>query len=241
MHRKNGPDNAFYFKQFHIHHDRCAMKVGTDGVLLGAWSEINAAQNILDIGTGTGLIALMLAQRSKHNAHIDAIEIDFDAHQQAVENVNNSVWHQQINVYHTSLQQFQPSIKYDLIVSNPPYFVKSLKAPDRQRNLSRHADELPYYTIIDSCTQLLHPKGRLCLILPLSEGIIFIQQAEKANLFCKKKINVRHERSKPIERLLLEFSFTTFPCQEEDLILFDEEGKRSKMYLQLVSAFYLSD
>lgn len=241
MHRKNGPHNAFCFKQFHIHHDRCAMKVGTDGVLLGAWSETDTAHHILDIGTGTGLIALMLAQRSKHNAHIDAIEIDFDAYQQAVENVNNSVWHRQINVHHTSLQQFQPSLKYDLIVSNPPYFVKSLKAPDQQRNISRHTDELPYTAIIDSCTRLLHPKGRLCLILPLSEGIIFKQMAEKANLFCSKKINVRHKLSKPIERLLLEFSFHTLPCQEEDLILFDEEGKRSKMYHQLVSAFYLSD
>lgn len=241
MHRKNGPDNAFYFKQFYIHHDRSTMKVGTDGVLLGAWAEINGAQNILDIGTGTGLIALMLAQRSVKNVHIDAIEIDFDAYQQALENVNASAWNKKINLYRSSLQQFSPSVRYDLIVSNPPYFVNSLKAPDPKRNLSRHTDELPHSAIIEGCKRLLHPDGRLCLILPLSEGVGFIKMAAAANLLCNKKMSVRHRASKPVERLLLEFSQRSDACLERELTLYNDEGKRTHPYDKIVSDFYITD
>jgi tRNA1Val (adenine37-N6)-methyltransferase len=217
------------------------MKVGTDGVLLGAWADIGSARHILDIGTGTGLIALMLAQRSGKNRHIDAIEIDFDTYQQAVENVKDSVWQDKINVCHTSLQHFTTSQKYDLIVSNPPYFLNSLKAPDQRRNLSRHADQLPYTDIIDSCQRLLHPHGRLCLILPPSEGIIFTKIAATARLLCNKKISIHHKESKPAERLLLEFSYQSPICQEGELVLFNQEGKRTPSYHQLVSEFYLTE
>ncbi|MEQ9414380.1 MAG: methyltransferase [Cyclobacteriaceae bacterium] len=241
MHRKNGSDNAFYFKQFHIHHDRCAMKVGTDGVLLGAWAAINTAQKILDVGTGTGLIALMLAQRSGENVYIDAIEVDFDAYQQAIENVNSSIWNKRITPFWTSIQHYSASAKYDLIVSNPPYFINSLKPPDQKRNLSRHADELPHSILIESCKRLLHPEGRLCLILPYSEGIIFAKMAATANLFCNKKINVRHKESKPVERLLLEFSHHHSTCQEGELILFYKDGKRTALYHELVSDFYITN
>ncbi|MEZ4947671.1 MAG: methyltransferase [Cyclobacteriaceae bacterium] len=241
MHRKNGSDNAFYFKQFQIHHDRSTMKVGTDGVLLGAWADIGSAKHILDIGTGTGLIALMLAQRSGQNIHIDAIEIDFDTYQQAVENVEASVWQDKINVCHTSLQHFSTSKKYDLIITNPPYFVNSLKAPDQKRNLSRHSDQLPYTDIINSCHRLLHPNGRLCLILPHSEGIIFTKMAATARLLCNKKISIHHKESKPTERLLLEFSYHSSICHEGKLVLFNQEEKRTPSYHQLVSEFYLTE
>lgn len=241
MHRKNGPDNAFYFKQFYIQHDRSTMKVGTDGVLLGSWTEINGAQNILDIGTGTGLIALMLAQRSVENVHIDAIEIDFDAYQQALENVNASAWNKKIKLSHSSLQHFSTSLRYDLIVSNPPYFVNSHKVPDPKRNLSRHTDELPHSAIIEGCKRLLHPDGRLCLILPHSEGVAFTKMAASANLLCNKKMSVRHKESRPVERLLLEFAYRSVAYQERELILINEEGKRTHPYHEMVSDFYITD
>ena len=130
----------FQFKQFTIHHDRCAMKVGTDGVLLGAWADVNNRQQILDVGTGTGLIALMLAQRSK--AHIHAIDIDIDACLQARENITSSPFSQQVEVFHHALHEYRAicSIRYDLIVSNPPYFVNSLKCPNLQRNTACYND-----------------------------------------------------------------------------------------------------
>jgi len=241
MHRKNGSDNAFFFKQFHIRHDRCAMKVGTDGVLLGAWANINSAKSILDIGTGTGLIALMLAQRSVEMAQIDAIEIDIDAYQQAVENVNNSPWHNRIHTIHTPLQNFTTILKYDLIVSNPPYFINSLKPPDKRRKQSRHADELPYSVLMNACKDLLRPNGRFCLILPRAEAMAFIPEAAEVNLHCCKKTAVRFKSTKPVERLLLEFSNVFKELIETELILFDEEGKRTEVYQRLVSPFYLSD
>lgn len=240
MHRKNGSDNAFFFKQFHIRHDRCAMKVGTDGVLLGAWANVNSAKSILDIGTGTGLIALMLAQRTEI-AQIDAIEIDIDAYQQSVENVNSSPWYNRIRPIHTPLQNFTTILKYDLIVSNPPYFVNSIKPPDKRRKQSRHADELPYSVLINAGKNLLHPNGRFCLILPRVEAVKFISKAAEVNLYCCKKTAVRFKSTKPVERLLLEFSDATKVLVESELILFDEEGKRTNVYQRLVSPFYLTD
>ena len=127
------PNDYFKFKQFTIHQDKCAMKVGTDGVLLGAWAECANAKGILDIGTGTGLIALMIAQRS--NAKIDAVEIDETASKQAKENIKKSLWNDRIEILNISFQDFSKSTneKYDLIVSNPPYFQNSLYAPDEKR------------------------------------------------------------------------------------------------------------
>lgn len=240
MHRKNGPDNAFFFKQFHIHHDRCAMKVGTDAVLLGAWANVNGTQRILDIGTGTGIIALMLAQRSAKNTLIDAIEIDIDAYQQAFENANDSPWHHRINAIHSSLQNFITPFKYDLIITNPPYFINSQKPPDQKRKQSRHADELPYPVLISACKNLLHREGRLCLILPREEASIFISMAAEANLYCSKKIAVKFKQLKPVERLLLEFSNDFRKPIKDELILFDEEGSRTQAYQRLVSPFYLT-
>ena len=130
------PNPYFSFKQFTVYHDRCAMKVGTDGVLLGAWTDVSGARDILDIGTGTGLIALMLAQRSE--AHIVAVDIDEDAVKQAKENVEKSPWPGRIEVERHDICCFNSDIRYDVIVSNPPYFFNSLKCPDGQRNIARH-------------------------------------------------------------------------------------------------------
>ncbi|OJV38356.1 MAG: tRNA (adenosine(37)-N6)-methyltransferase TrmM [Bacteroidales bacterium 36-12] len=198
----------FKFKQFIVYHDQCAMKVGIDGVLLGAWTEVFATdENILDIGTGSGLIALMLAQRS--DAKIDAIDIDEGAFKQSVFNISSSKWKDRMNVYHTSLQAFcnKSTDKYDLIVSNPPYFISSLKAPEKSRSTARHTDYLSHEDLLESSIKILKKTGRICLILPVDEGMQSVKYAESLNLFCNKMALVHPKPSSIAKRILLEFGF----------------------------------
>ena len=172
------PNTSFAFKQFIVKQDRCAMKVGTDAVLLGAWVLPNGSKHILDIGTGTGVIALMLAQKTQ--AHIDAIDIDEEAFLQAKQNALDSKFARQITVTQTSLQHYSNATaqKYNLIVTNPPYFEQSLKSSDEQRSHARHADVLPFEELLDGVLKLLDEKGKFCLILPTLEAIKFRALAE---------------------------------------------------------------
>ena len=173
----------FQFKQFTIRHDKCAMKVGTDGVLLGAWAGTESCSRILDVGTGTGLIALMLAQRSK--AVVDAIDIDADACLQAQENAESSLFAGRINVFHSDLVDFAQASThlYDLIVSNPPYFVDSLKCPNLQRNTARHTDTLTLEDLLQYSRKLLAPQGRIALILPYDQKDRLTDCIQTQNLF----------------------------------------------------------
>lgn len=173
------PGTSFAFKQFIIKQDKCAMKVGTDAVLLGAWVIPNGSKQILDIGTGTGVVALMLAQKTE--AHIDAIDIDENAFIQAKQNVSESKFANQVSVIHSSLQDYSKitSNKYNLIVTNPPYFEQSLKSSDEQRSFARHADVLPFEELIEGVTKLLDQKGKFCLILPTLEAEKFRAMAQK--------------------------------------------------------------
>ena len=168
--------NGFTFKQFEINHEGCAMKVGTDGVLLGAWCSSQSARRIADVGTGTGLISLMCAQRNA-TAKIDAIEIDSSAAKCARENVARSVWNDRIEVIESAIQQFSTEERYDLIVSNPPYFSETLQSPDPSRATARHNCSLPHRDLIDAAKRLLTPEGRLSIILPTDEARKFAMQA----------------------------------------------------------------
>ncbi|MBL0096355.1 MAG: methyltransferase [Bacteroidetes bacterium] len=166
------PATVFHFKRFTINQDRCAMKVGTYGVLLGAWVTVPDAGKILDIGTGTGLIALMMAQKS--NAFIDAIDIDLPSYEQAKENVLLSPWSDHVRVIHSALKDYKPGYRYDLIVSNPPYFMDSYAATDEARNLARSASaSLSYDDLLNGVVRLLVNTGRFSVILPHKEGQIF--------------------------------------------------------------------
>ncbi|MFI3270013.1 MAG: methyltransferase [Rikenellaceae bacterium] len=169
----------FEFKRFTIEQDRTAMKVGTDGVLLGAWVSLSGDERrILDIGTGTGLIAIMIAQRTDNESvHVDAVEIDKSSAEQATENVSRSDWAEQIEVHRVDIQSFTPSEKYDLIVTNPPYFVGSLLSPDKCRTTARHTEELTFKELVKSSVRLLNRKGRLALILPTTETQLFDKEA----------------------------------------------------------------
>jgi tRNA1Val (adenine37-N6)-methyltransferase len=230
----------FRFRQFTINQDRCAMKVGTDGVLLGAWVTIESAKNILDIGTGTGLIALMLAQRSC--AQIDAIEIDAEAATQAAENANSSDWRERINIICTSLQEYSLSGPgYDLIVTNPPYFSNSLPAPDWKRNLARHNHQLTFSELLAGIQRLLLPKGRFGIVLPTETFNNFLSLAILNRFHLVRRTLVQPSPAKQANRVLAEFSFLKEEIQTTDLVIeMYGRHKYSEEYIELTEAFYLN-
>ena len=237
----------FRFKQFTVRHDKCAMKVGTDGVLLGAWAPIavsiqHSAFSILDVGTGSGLIALMLAQRCPE-APIDAIDIDEAAVEQARENAQISNFKFQISNFVSRLQDWKPQTKYDLIVSNPPYFQNSLKNPDKGRELARHTDTLSYAELIHHSVRLLNENGQLALILPAEAETEIRALAQSVGLHLTRATRVYSKENKPPKRVLLAFSIlpgqTCISPIEDTLVLEDEKGGRSAAYSELCREFYL--
>lgn len=240
MHRKNESGKTFYFKQFHIHHDRCAMKVGTDAVLLGAWVNVAQAGSILDIGSGSGIISIMLAQRTENETRIHGVEVDEQAYQQSLDNVNESPWSNKLKMWNEAVQAFHPNRLYDRIVSNPPYFNKSQKPPENRREKSRHTETLTHHDLLINSIRLLKPTGTLEVILPYTEGLEFIQAAAKLSLFCIAKCEFRSKSGKPIERLLLRFSFKSQNREESTLNLYDDKDNWTREYLSLVSPFYLN-
>lgn len=236
------PGTSFAFKQFIIKQDKCAMKVGTDAVLLGAWIFPNGSKQILDIGTGTGVISLMLAQKT--DAHIDAIDIDTNAFNQATQNASESKFSSQISVIHSSLQEYSKMTdkKYNLIVTNPPYFEQSLKSSDEQRSFARHADVLPFEELIDGVIKLLDPKGKFCLILPTLEAEKFRALAQKRGLFLSKLLRVKSKVNKDIDkRHLMQFEFTPTEFSEKTIAIeLDERHQYTDDYKQLTKDYYLN-
>ena len=232
-------NSYFSFRQFTVHQDQCAMKVGIDGVLLGAWTPVENSQTILDVGTGTGLIALMLAQRS--NASILGIDIEKGAIRQATENVGNSAWNERINLLEQPFQDFAENTdhQFDLIVSNPPYFVNSLKAPSESRSTARHTDSLSHNELIENAMKILSPTGRICLILPLNEGIECTRMAETFGLFCSKRVNVYPKRNGEIKRLLIEFKTEKTETVVSDLVIEESRHQYSPEFTELAKDYYL--
>jgi len=235
-------NNYFEFKQFRIDQDRSAMKVGTDGVLLGAWADVSQAKRILDVGTGTGLIAIMMAQRTNSEVEIDAVEIESLTYQQAVDNFKNCSWSYKIRAFHLSFQDFCESenVKYDAIVSNPPYFLNGLKAKGKSRTQARHADYLPFEDLLKGARKLLTQHGILSVILPVEEGEYFEQLAKLTGFFLKKKLAVLPNPGKPAKRYLFEFSMQKCESDYSELIV--ENGQRhvySPEYMILTKEFYL--
>lgn len=234
--------NSFFrFKKFTVHQDKCAMKVGTDGVLLGCWAESTNPAKILDIGTGTGLIALMLAQR--FSAKIDAIDIEKNAIQQAEDNFRLSPWKEQLTAYNFSLEEFssQCKTKYDLIVCNPPYFANSLLSKDDKRNIARHNTTLELRDIPCYAAGLLESKGNFCIIIPEGSVNEVITSSEKQGLFCNKKLFVKPTPKKQVKRILLSFSFNEEFVSESVLVI-EQNGRNeySNEFKELTSEFYLN-
>lgn len=229
----------FKFKQFSIYQDKCAMKVGVDGVLLGAWTDTDNVTNILNVGTGTGLIALMLAQRS--NIEIQAIDIDADAVCQARENINQSPWSGRVNAIQIPFQDLSDNSneKFDLIVSNPPFFVNSLKAPDTKRNVARHTDTLTHNDLVDCALSLLSETGKLCIILPVQEGEKCIEYAITKGLFCSRLVEVSPAPGKQVHRLLIELSVLESACSKTKLTIESARHIYSPEFTALVRDYYL--
>lgn len=231
----------FHFKQFNIYDDQCAMKVGTDGVLLGAWADITNAKTILDIGTGTGLIAIMMAQRISSQAIIDAVEIDNNAVAQAKENIVQSPWSSCINLYHAAIQDYQPMpLKtYDMIISNPPFFLSGSKSDQASRNKARHTELLTHTDLLQAVERLLSENGQFSLILPTNEGYQFINEAREYGLCAKQIVEIKPKLDKPVERLLIELSRNNSnPAKSTLTIQYEKRNHYTPDYIALTKDFY---
>lgn len=232
----------FQFKKFTIAQDKCAMKVGTDGVLLGAWATIaHDPQAILDIGTGTGLIALMLAQRCEA-PQIDAIEIDSLAYEQAVENFENSPWNNRLFCYHADLEHFAHEMddEYDLIVSNPPFYSENYKTGDPKRNQARFQHALPFELLIEAVDYFLSEKGVFCVIVPAKEEEKIIQIAAEFHIFPLKVTRVQGNYKSEIKRSLLAFTRNLIAKIPLDvLVLESERHTYTDDFKELTKNFYL--
>lgn len=231
----------FHFKQFNIYDDQCAMKVGTDGVLLGAWADFSNAKTILDIGTGTGLIAIMMAQRTSSRAIIDAVEIDDNAVSQAKENIAQSPWSNSIKLFHAAIQDFKPiPLKtYDLIISNPPFFLSGSKSDQASRNKARHTELLTHTDLLLAVERLLSDNGDFSLILPKNEGYQFINEARNYGLCAKQIVEVKPKLDKPVERLLIELSHGNSKTSKSTLIIqYEKRNHFTPEYIALTKQFY---
>lgn len=231
----------FQFKQFSIEQDRCAMKVGTDGVLLGAWTPlINNPYSVLDIGAGTGLIALMLAQRSNAE-QIDALEIDENAYEQATDNFENSPWNDRLFCFHAGLDEFmeEPEDEYDLIVSNPPFYTDAYKSDNAQRDIARFEDALPFEDLVEAADLLLSENGIFAVIIPFKEEEHFIALANSYELYPLKITRVKGTSNSETKRSLLAFSrFQQSPLIDE-LIIEISRHNYTPEYTELTKDFYL--
>ena len=234
-------NNYFQFKQFRVEQNHAAMRVGTDGVLLGAWAEVKNASAILDIGTGTGVIALMLAQRS--GAQIDAIDIGTGAIKDASHNFEQSPWKNRLNLFQSSFQNFAENSekKYDCIVSNPPFFNNSAQSVQKERALARHTESLSYKELAKGVSKLLHTNGNFCVILPIEAEKSFQVYMLGYDMHMTKKTRVLPNLEKPCKRVLLQFEFLQKPLLENELIIETEtKHKYTEQAVKLFKDFYLN-
>lgn len=231
----------FKFKQFTVQQDQCAMKIGTDGVLLGAWVSLeNDPVSILDIGAGTGILSLQLAQRSNAET-IEAIEIDEEAFEQCVDNFEASPWGDRLFCFHASAQEFAEEIEaeYDLIISNPPFYSDDYKSENKSRNQARFTDSLPFRDLAIMAFQFLSEEGTFALILPRKEEEHFVSIALEVGLTPKRICRVRGSNTSEVKRSLLEFSFFEVETKYEELTIEIARHQYTKEYRDLVKDFYL--
>lgn len=232
---------GFRFKRFAIEQERSAMKVGTDGVLLGAWARLEENhRRVLDIGTGTGLIALMVAQRTEEwGAKVVGVEIDPSAAEDARENVSRSEWAERVEVAQTPIQEYSPEEQFDHIISNPPYFVASLLSPDAARTTARHTTSLTFDDLAAAAARLLAPEGLLSVVLPYDAASDMTLAAARKGLFLVRRTNVASKTGGKALRSLLEYSHRPQPTATEHLTIHLPNGDYTPEYKELTKAFYL--
>lgn len=234
----------FQFKEFTIHQDQTAMKVGTDGVLLGAWCSVDAyPDSILDVGSGTGLIGLMLAQRCDAMT-IDAVEVDEQAYEQTVSNFELSDWGDRLFCYHSSFQDFAHEMseegeEYDLIISNPPFYTDDFETNDDARNKARFTSSLSFQELIEGAANVLSSVGRFAVIIPFKEEQKFVSLASENKLFLNRVCRVKGTATSEVKRSLLEFSFQKTEWIEEELVIETSRHNYTEKYKELTRDFYL--
>ena len=237
-------NKPFHFKEFTIDQDKTAMKVGTDAVLLGAWCSLETyPDTILDVGSGTGLISLMMAQRSDAET-IDAVEIDPNAFEQSVANFEKSDWSDRLFCYHSSFQDFSEEMKeedeeYDLIISNPPFYNDNFETNDTSRNTARFTSALSFKELLESASKILSDSGIFTIIIPFKEQTVFVSLAAKYRLFLNRVCSVRGTESSEIKRSMLEFSFYQKEVEETTLVIEKARHKYTQEYINLTKDFYL--
>ncbi len=218
------------------------MKIGTDGVLLGAWCPINNNPfSVLDIGAGTGILSLMLAQRTSAE-QIDALEIDEEAYEQCVENFENSPWSDRLFCFHAGLDEFvdEPEDEYDIIISNPPFYSENYKTDNESRDLARFQDALPFEELVDAAQLLLSENGIFAVIIPFKEEERFMDLCAEAELFPVKVTRVKGSHTTPIVRSLLAFKRYELPVLEADeLVIETSRHQYTESYINLTKDFYL--
>ncbi|GAB3714853.1 tRNA1(Val) (adenine(37)-N6)-methyltransferase [Flavobacterium koreense] len=234
--------STFNFKQFSVQQDKCAMKIGTDGVLLGAWCPIdNNPFSVLDIGAGTGILSLMLAQRSNAE-QIDSLEIDEEAYEQCVENFENSPWSDRLFCFHAGLDEFvdEPEDEYDIIISNPPFYSEDYKTDSSQRDLARFQDALPFEDLIEAADLLLSENGIFAVIIPFKEEERFIDLCAEVELFPVKVTRVKGSHTTPIVRSLLAFKrYELSVLTADELVIEISRHEYTDDYINLTKDFYL--
>ena len=232
----------FHFKEFTVLQDKTAMKIGTDAVLLGAWCPVNNNPiSVLDIGAGTGILSLMLAQRTNAQ-QIDSLEIDDEAYQQCVENFENSKWNDRLFCYHAGLDEFidEPEDTYDIIISNPPFYSENFKTQNSQRDLARFIDALPFEDLVNAADLLLSENGIFAVIIPYKEEEKFINLCAKAEFYPIKITRVKGTPTTEIKRSLLAFKrFELSTLEVEELIIVTSRHKYTNQYINLTKDFYL--
>ncbi|MFY0713305.1 methyltransferase [Seonamhaeicola sp. NFXS20] len=231
----------FQFKQFTVNQYKCAMKIGTDSVLLGAWTSIDHNPfNILDIGAGTGILSLMMAQRSKAQ-QIEAIEIDDNAFEQCAENFENSPWNDRLFCFHASLLEYIEAVdeKFDLIICNPPFYSENYKTNDISRDLARFSDAMPMEHIIFAVISFLSQKGKFSIVLPFKEENKYIEEASLIKLFPNRILRIKGNPNSEIKRSLIEFSFRESEIKTKELVIETERHQYTQEYIDLTKDFYL--
>ena len=234
-------NKPFQFKQFSVNQDQCAMKIGTDGVLLGAWTSIeNNPFSVLDIGAGTGILSLIIAQQSQAQV-IEALEIDDLAYEQCVDNFEQSPWNDRLFCYHASLEEFAEEIEdtYDLIICNPPFYSETYKTENSQRDLARFQDAMPFEHLLESVITLLSEDGLFSVIIPFSEEDKFIDLASRVALFPKRRTRVKGTPESEVKRSLIEFSFSKTEIITSVLIIETSRHNYTEDYINLTKDFYL--
>nr|WP_068892777.1 methyltransferase [Pedobacter panaciterrae] len=231
--------SIFKFKQFEVNQSGCAMKINTDGVLLGAIVQKNDAQQILDIGTGTGVIALMLAQRFP-DAHVDAVEIDESAALAASANFSNSGFYARLKAYHVAIASYNTDVKYDLIVSNPPYFVNDLKNPEQRKGIARHADQDFFELLLLKTSELLADDGCIWLILPVKQAEFVVSMAVTFNLSLSERINICSDESKPVFRHVICLQRKLVTPKISNFFIYESEKIYTEGYKRLLKDFLLA-